>query len=473
MSSNTLTKAKPSHTRAVKKSRDLRIEQAPLSSIKSCAGNARRHDRKQIAQILESLKKFGFLNPIIVDENGEIIAGHGRYEAAKLAGLTTVPVIRVSHLTPAEVRAYRLLDNKLAENSKWDEKQLAIELNYLVNAELKCDIDFPVETIGFSSAEVDRLTEKKPADEPDDSPELPTQRDKPAISKVGDVWLLGNHVVICGNALAAKTYDRLRGACPASCSEIALLCTDPPYNVAIDGHVSGLGKVKHAEFAMAAGEMSETEFTGFLQGFLQHATDSLADGSCAYVFMDWRHDRELQAAARQAGLTQLNLAVWDKGAGGMGGFYRSQHELVFIYRKGAAQHRNNIQLGKFGRNRTNVWSYPSANMSRQGRAALKDHPTPKPVAMIADIMKDVTVTGDAVLDCFLGGGATLIAAEKTNRRCLGIELDPYYVDACIRRWQIYTGQTATHATLKMSFTDLESGAERPTTIRVRERTRHV
>lgn len=199
MSSNTLTKAKPSHNRAVKQPDDLRIEQAPLSSIKPCAGNARRHDKKQIEQICESQIRFGFLNPIIADENGEIIAGHGRYEAAKLAGLTTVPVIRVSHLTPAEVRAYRLLDNKLAENSKWDEKQLAIELNYLVSAELKCEIDFSSEIIGFSSAEVDRLTEKKPADEPDDSPELPTQRDKPAISKVGDVWLLGNHVVICGN----------------------------------------------------------------------------------------------------------------------------------------------------------------------------------------------------------------------------------------------------------------------------------
>lgn len=473
MSSNAPTTLKSNLATAKQKHSRLVIEQIPLSSIKSCAGNARRHDKKQIEQICESQIRFGFLNPIIADENGEIIAGHGRYEAAKLAGLTTVPVIRVSHLTPAEVRAYRLLDNKLAENSKWDEKQLAIELNFIVNAELTCEIDFSAEITGFSSAEIDRRTEKKSADEPEGSPELPPQRDKPAISKIGDIWLLGQHALICGNALDPKTYDRLRAASPASCSEIALLCTDPPYNVAIDGHVSGLGKVKHAEFAMAAGEMSETEFTGFLQGFLQHATASLADGSCAYIFMDWRHDRELQAAARQAGLTQLNLAVWDKGVGGMGGFYRSQHELVFIYRKGATQHRNNIQLGKFGRNRTNVWSYPSANMSRQGRAALKDHPTPKPVAMIADIMKDVTVTGDAVLDCFLGGGATLIAAEKTNRRCLGIELDPYYVDACIRRWQIYTGQTATHATLKMSFTDLESGSERPATIRVRERTRHV
>jgi DNA modification methylase len=473
MPSNSIAKTKSSHTRAIKNPDDLRIEHLPLSSIKPCAGNARRHDKKQVEQISESLKKFNFINPIIVDENSEIIAGHGRYEAAKLAGLTTVPVIRVSHLTPAEVRAYRLLDNKLAENSKWDEKQLAIELSSLMEAELKCEIDFSLEITGFSSAEIDRHTEKKPIDEPEDSLELLPQRDKPAISNAGDVWLLGNHVVICGDSLNPATYEKLRGASSALSREVALLCTDPPYNVVIDGHVSGLGKIKHAEFAMAAGEMSETEFASFLQGFLQHATNCLADGSCSYIFMDWRHDRELQAAARQVGLTQLNLAIWDKGVGGMGGFYRSQHELVFIYRKGSTQHRNNIQLGKFGRNRTNVWSYPSANMSRQGRAALKDHPTPKPVAMIADIMKDVTVVGDAVLDCFLGGGSTLIAAEKTHRRCLGIELDPYYVDACIRRWQLHTGQSAVHASHGTKFDDLENGAKPLVKVRTRERTRHV
>lgn len=465
MRNNTLSTKKNGTRRPSTHADNLQVSWLPVAQIRPSARNARKHSDAQVRKIADSLQQFGAINPVIVDADGEIIAGHGRYAAAQLLKLEQLPVIRAGHLTPEQVRAYRLVDNRLAELSSWDDSLLTVELEFLGQCELADVIDFAPEITGFESAEIDRLLDRKQS-KPAEPPEEPIDTTRPAVSRHGDVWKLEDHLLVCGDALDETIYRQF----PAE-QKIQLVCTDPPYNVKIDGHVSGNGKIKHREFSMASGEMSDTEFTSFLNRALGNACGVLADGGCAYVFMDWRHDHELQAAARQIGLTQINLAVWDKGVGGMGSLYRSQHELAFIYRKGDTLHRNNVQLGKFGRNRTNVWHYPSAIMSRQGREALQDHPTPKPVAMIADILRDVTRTGDTVLDCFLGGGATLMAAERTKRRCIGIEYDPRYADACIRRWEKATGKQAKLRATGQSFSELLN--EPRASVRIRKRVRHV
>jgi DNA modification methylase len=419
--------------------------------------NARHHPDGQIEKIAESYRKFRMINPLLVNKKYEVIAGHGRLESAKRANLTHVPIIMIEHLTPAETRAYRILDNRIAELSEWNESALAIELHYLVQAELKCEIDFSPEIVGFLSPEIDLRLHGMTGDgnEPP-SVLLDTASSVPNISKLGDLWKLGRHRLLCGNSLEQACHDRLLRRV-----DVRLVSTDPPFNIAIDGFASGNGTVKHANFVMGSGEMSSKEFEDFLYKAIAKSIAHLDDGCCVYVFMDWRHDRELQAAARRCELTQLNLCVWTKNVAGMGSFYRSQHELVFVYKKGKTSHRNNIQLGKFGRNRSNVWNYPSANMSKEGRKALKDHPTPKPVTMIADIIRDTTKTNEVVFDPFMGGGTTLIAAEKTNRICYGIELDPKYMDVCIRRWQALTGKQAVHAETGLTFTEHEERVQNP------------
>ncbi len=418
-----------------------------IGTLKPYDGNPKQHPVKQIEKLANSITAFGMVVPILVDAGMRIIAGHGRLLAAQQAGLTHVPIVKISHLGEAQVRALRIADNRLTELGTWSEKALKTEFKFLIEAELNCEIDFTAEITGFLSAEIDSLIESVPGvgdDDPQAGPAIALG--KPAITKSGNTWICGKHSIICGDALDPIIYKKLLKGI-----QVKLVCSDPPYNLDIDGVVSGNGATKHREFAMASGEMSSREFVEFLYGFLSNALSHLAEGACVYVFMDWRHDQELQEAANKCGLTQINLCVWDKGVGGMGSFYRSQHELVFVYRKGNKSHQNNIQLGRYGRNRSNVWSYPSANMSRQGREALKDHPTPKPVSMIADILKDVTKTGEVVLDPFLGSGGTLLAAEKTKRRCYGIEIDPYYVDLCIRRWQEHTGLQAVNAETGLTF----------------------
>ena len=396
--------------------------------------NARVHSKRQIRQIADSINTFGFTNPVLVDRSAVMIAGHGRVEAAKLLGMKRVPTICLDNLNEDQIRAYILADNKLAEKAGWDHAILAIELQHLTSV----DLGFDVTLTGFEIGEIDLILQEGKADQSADEPFEVSSG--PAITKVGDIWQLGDHRLICGNALDESVYSSLMNGQTA---DVAF--TDPPYNVKIDGNVCGNGAIRHREFAMASGEMTEAEFVRFLGQALGLLERHSKNGSVHFVCMDWRHAGELLVAGKQTYDIFLNLCVWAKDNGGMGSLYRSQHELVFVFRKGNESHRNNIQLGKFGRNRTNVWRYPGVNtLSRSGEAGnlLALHPTVKPVAMIADAILDCSAPGDIVLDNFSGVGSTILAAERVRRICYAVEIDPLYVDTTVRRWEEQTGRKA-------------------------------
>ena len=410
-------------------------------------GNARTHSKKQIRQIADSIERFGFTNPVLVSDDGEIIAGHGRVLAAKLLGMAEVPTLRLSHLSGTERRAYVIADNKLALNAGWDTEILAIELQGLI------DLDFEVELTGFSLAEIDLvLDDAREASiatpsGPDDA--VPAYPDR-VVTQMGDVWQLGRHRLLCGDARDPASYTALLGNEP-----VDMVFTDPPYNVPIDGHVSGLGAVRHREFTMASGEMSEAAFTGFLRQSLGAMAGVCRDGAIAFVCMDWRHMSELFIAGRAVFAELKNLCVWNKTNGGMGTFYRSKHELVFVWKVGTAPHVNSFGLGDTGRYRTNVWDYAGiSSMSASRGDELSMHPTVKPVALIADAIRDCSKRGDIVLDGFGGSGSTLIAADKAGRSARLIEYDPGYCDVIITRWQQLTGKRATLPGTNETFEDV-------------------
>jgi DNA modification methylase len=434
----------------------LNIVYRLLEELKPDPANPRHHTKKQIRQIADSIKLFGFNVPILIDREGNIIAGHGRYYACLLLGITKVPTLCLDHLTPEQVRAFMIADNRLTEISTWDERLLAEQLKELSVHGL----DFNIEVTGFEMGEIDlRIASLDAPPERDDDPAdvVPEVPDGPAVSKLADLWLLGGHRVLCGNALEATAFAALMGE-----ERAAMGSTDPPYNVLIDGHASGLGAIHHRPFPMASGEMDSTQFTAFLAGAFRNLASFSAEGSLHYIFMDWRHAAELLAAAHGVYGEVKNLCVWVKDNAGMGTLYRSQHELVFVFKHGRHEHRNNVQLGRFGRNRSNVWRYPGGNSfgrcTEEGNLAAL-HPTVKPVALVADAILDCSARGDIVLDPFLGSGTTVIAAERTGRRCCGLELDPLYVDTIVRRWQNLTSGSARHAVSGRSFDDLAREAE--------------
>ncbi len=404
----------------------LNIEHRPPGELKPYACNARTHSKKQVAQIASSIEQFGFNNPVLIDKDGVIIAGHGRVEAAKSLGLEAVPVIRLEHLTDAQRRAYILADNKLAEKAGWDREILAIELQNLMAEEL----DFDVAITGFEMPEIDVLIEELAAkpDKSDPADFVPDVQDT-AVTQLGDVWQIGPHRLICGDATEAETYSRLLDG-----EQAQMVFTDPPYNVPINGHVSGLGEARHREFAMASGEMSEAEFAAFLQSVFVNLAEASVDGAIHFIAMDWRHMREVLDAGGSAYTELKNLCVWSKTNGGMGSLYRSQHELFFVYKAGTAPHINNVELGRHGRYRTNVWSYAGANAFSASRDDdLAMHPTVKPVALVMDAILDCSKRKGIVLDSFGGSGTTLVAAHKTGRQGCAIELDPLYCDVIVSR----------------------------------------
>lgn len=398
---------------------------------------------------------FGNNVPILIDESGNIIAGHGRLLAATRLGWTQVPTIMLAHLTPQQAKAFSIADNRLTENSTWDDQLLGEVLKEL--SEL--DLDFSLEATGFTMGEIDfrieGLTSTEEKSDPVDA--LPDMQDAVPVTKPGDVWLLDRHRLLCGSALESASYQRLMNGALA-----AMIFTDPPFNVKIHGHVSGLGAIKHREFAMASGEMTEAEFTSFLTRACSLMARHSADGSIHFVVMDWRHVGELLEAGKLAYSELKNICVWSKDNAGMGAFYRSQHELILVFKRGRASHQNNVQLGQYGRYRTNIWKYPGiqtlSKKSDEGNL-LALHPTVKPVAMVADAILDCSARGDVVLDVFLGSGTTLLAAERTGRICHGMELDPLYIDTAIRRWQQHTGGNAVHAETGQCFNELIAEAE--------------
>lgn len=405
----------------------IQFETVNLSSLRPYARNARYHSRRQVKKIAAGIKEYGVTNPPLVDESGEIIAGHGRLEAAHLLKLSTIPIIRISGLSEIQKRALRLADNKLALESAWNLELLSAGLAELSAAE------FDITLTGFDTIEIDKLTtpslDLRELDDPlPDPPANPTSRS-------GDLWALGDHLLVVGDARDAAVYRRMLGQRLAD-----MVITDPPYNVPILGHVSGKGRVKHDEFQMASGEMSGREFRSFLIETASLARDASRDGSLLFVFGDWRMAGLLADIGEELFTDLMNIAVWVKPNGGMGSFYRSQHEMIFIFKHGHAPHVNHIQLGRMGRNRSNVWQYPGASgFSKSRKKDLEDHPTVKPVALVADAIRDATKPGDLVLDPFGGSGTTLIAAELTKRRAALIEIEPTYADVTLRRFQENTG----------------------------------
>lgn len=411
------------------------------------ASNAREHSPRQIQQIARSMATFGPIVPLLVSDEGMVIAGHGRLLAARQLGLAELPTIRVSHLSDAERRAFMIADNRLTENSAWNMTLLRAQF-----AELSAlDLDFDLEVTGFDLPVIDLMLQgesDKLAPDPDDAPIAPAA----AVTRPGDIWQLGEHRIACGSALDPAIYAALMGGDLAS-----MVFTDPPYNVPIAGHVSGLGKHVHREFLQASGEMDRAAFTDFLRSGYALMVRYSQDGSLHYVCHDWRHVCEFRDAAE--GLyTPKNLIVWDKGTGGMGSLYRSQYELIWVFKLGKGAHTNNVQLGRFGRTRTNLWTYPGANSFARATDEgdlLAMHPTVKPVALVADAILDASLRGDLVLDPFAGSGTTIIAAERTGRVARAIELDPAYVDVAIRRYQRMTKRPARHAVIPCTFDELE------------------
>jgi DNA modification methylase len=422
---------------ALKEGASRAVIERPVDELKPCPRNARTHSRKQLRQIAKSIERFGFTNPVLIDDEGRIIAGHGRLEAARLLGLARVPTLTLSHLSPAERRAYMIADNKLALNAGWDPELLAQELQELI------DIDFDIDLTGFSLAEIDLVL--------DDAREAsPESRDAPE-DAVPPPSAVGEHYLLCGDARDPDDFAKLMQGGKAD-----LVFTDPPYNVKIDGNVCGLGSVKHREFAFASGEMSDTEFMRFLTETLGNAVSVMRDGAIAFICMDWRHMSELLSAGRQVFTELKNLVVWNKTNGGMGSFYRSKHELIFVFKHGTATHTNTFGLGESGRYRTNVWDHAGiSSIGGKRDEELAMHPTVKPVALVADAIRDCSRRGEIVLDCFAGSGTTLIAAEKTGRRARIIEYDPVYCDTIIRRWEAYSGRDAVNVAGGDAFAALE------------------
>jgi hypothetical protein len=431
---------------------DLVINDAPISDLKPPAGHAtRRPGVSKRKHLKRSLQTYGCVTPVLVDEQLRVIQGWQLVEAARELGWRTLPTLAIAALSAAQIRMLRITLNKLQEGTEWDTAALRLEFEEILSLEM--DLDLTIS--GFEMAEIDLIFADE-SDEEDEPSIAEPDRDQPSIARLGDVFQCREHRILCGDARDQAAYDRLLGD-----ERVRLTITDPPFNVAIQGHVSGKGQHHHREFVMASGEMSTDEFEAFLSEFMGLVHQHALPGALSFIFMDWRHLQSLLTVGDTVFDDLLNLCVWSKTNAGMGSLYRSQHEMVALFKSGTASHINNVQLGQFGRNRTNIWNY--AGMSSFGSdrdEALAMHPTVKPVQMIADAILDVSNRNDLVLDPFLGSGTTLIACEKTHRVCRSIELDPYYVDVAIRRWQTHTGESAIHIESGLTFDELAEARTR-------------
>lgn len=420
-----------------------KIVYRPITALKPFLGNPRHHPHAQIARLMKSITR-GWTNPILIDEAGTILAGHGRLMAAKRLRLREVPTLTLSGLSEDDKRAIVIADNRLPEGAVWDLKILKGQLQHLIA------IDFDVELTGFSTGEIDLIIDGNSLPQDDESETVAIELPEFAISRIGDMWECGGHRIICGNALEQAIYPILLGGQLAD-----LVVADPPYNVRIDGHATGNGKIRHREFQMASGEMSDAEYTRFFGNSITNVIQFSRDGAIHYVFIDWRHLPEFIAATRPQYSEWKNLLVWNKTNAGQGSFYRSKHELIGVFKNGEGSHINNFGLGAKGRYRTNVLDYPSVNSlhpARKGEVQL--HPTVKPVALIADLIRDCSHRNDIVLDPFGGSGTTLLAAERTGRLARLIEIDPLYVDLAIRRWEQASGRAAVLRGTNQTFSEV-------------------
>ncbi|WP_428334154.1 site-specific DNA-methyltransferase [Novosphingobium sp.] len=419
----------------------IHIRYVPPETLKPPKRQLRKHSKKQLGQIEASLRRFGFTNPIQVDADNRIVAGVGRWLAALEMKLPVVPVVSLDHLSKTDLRLLAIADNKLAMRSDWDNALLSLELG-----ELSIDLDLDIDITGFEAVEIDRLHINLADEEAVETVELPAD-DAVAVARAGDLFALGEHRLLCGDARDPEAYPQLLLG-----KKARMVFADAPYNVKIKGNVSGLGNVKHREFVMGSGEMSRRGFVDFLAEVNTNLVTHSVDGAIHFQCIDWRHSAEMQAACERLYTEFKNLIVWSKDNAGMGTFYRSQHELIQVWKVGTAPHTNNFGLGETGRFRSNVWFYPGANTMRKGRLQdLAVHPTVKPTTMVAEAIRDVSKRGEIVLDPFCGSGTTILAAERTGRRARCIELDPLYVDAAIKRWEDVTGAQAIHVQSGLTF----------------------
>jgi DNA modification methylase len=429
------------------------ITEMQVAKLRPSKRNARTHSKKQIEEIVNSIRRFGWTYPILADEQGNILCGVGRWLAAEKLGLAKAPVIVLSNLGDTEKRALALADNKIAANAGWDRTILAAELGEL--ADLLPQIDLGIEITGFEAAEIDSLMGDLIDPEQDPADAIPEIEQIP-ISRTADLWLLGRHRLICGDACSDADVRALIGRERAD-----MVFTDPPFNLCIATTV-GRGKIKHREFASASGEMSPPQFTQFLIDWMMLAARYSNVGALTFAFMDWRHLGEILAAGRQVYGELKQLIVWAKTNAGQGSHYRSQHELIFMFKNGNGQHQNNMQLGRYGRNRSNLWTYAGVNTFRTGRLDdLSVHPTVKPIALVADAMRDCSRRNDIILDPFLGSGTTILAAERVGRRGYGVEKDPLYCDVAIRRWQDFTKQDAILKATGQTFDEVAASRSSP------------
>jgi len=388
----------------------------------------RKNEAAHIGEVATAISSLGFCDPVLIDQHNGVLDGMIRVEAAKLLGLPYLPCIRANYLTASEGRLVRLALNRLGEKGSWDLDELKIELEELILESA------PIEITGFQMLEVDQILIGEEPAAAESGPLTPDPNARP-VAQLGDVFALGEHRIICGDATDPRVLEILMAG-----DKARLLLTDEPYNVPIAGHVTS---GEHREFKMASGEMSDAEFQGFNVDWMRASITHLCDGGLFGTFIDWRGYAAVIEAAQALGLTNINLIVWAKSNGGMGSLYRSQHELLPLFKNGTAPHANNVGLGKHGRWRSNLWSYPGASsVGSEARKGLLHHPTVKPVSMLEDALLDMSNRGDIILDPFLGSGSTLIAAEMTGRRCRGVELDPLYVDVIVRRYEAATGRSA-------------------------------
>ncbi|RWD29879.1 MAG: hypothetical protein EOS34_27445 [Mesorhizobium sp.] len=429
----------------------LEMHLTSISEVKGSPYAVRNHNRGKIRKLVAHIKRYGQLSPIIIEEGGYVVDGHARLEAATKVGLTHVLTIDISHLPQADRRAIRLAMNRLGEDGIWDKKALDREFRYLM------EIGYELDLTGFDTLEIENTIEIN-TDAPGDVEQLDARLlvEMP-VSKLGDTWILASgafsHRLVCGDCRDESLLQALFEGLAAT-----VCFTDPPYNVPIEGFVSGLGKASHQEFAMASGEMTKAQFWAFLKAILTVIFDRLTSNGLGYVCMDWRHVADLVTAAEALNLELVNLAVWVKTNPGMGSFLRSQHELVAIFKRTGEKHRNNVELGKHGRSRSNVWQYRGVNVMGPERHLLGEHPTVKPSAMVADALRDSSKPGDIVFDPFLGSGTTLLAAERSDRICLGVEIEPRFIDLAIRRWQAETGLSAVRLSDGLTFDEAQIAA---------------
>ncbi len=423
-------------------SNEMQIEYLPVSDVKDYKRKLRISNPKQIEKMINLIRECGIVQPIVIDKDNCVVLGWLIVEAARQMRVDTIPTVKAEHLSEGHIQLLRIAYERIAEGAEWDKEALKLEFKELELSMPRIDLVLT----GFETPEIDIiLGDNSLKDVP-----IPIIEDEDVVTQEGDLWLCDQHKIICGNSLEEETYQTLMEE-----DELADMCmTDPPFNVPVDGHVCGQGKIKHAEFAMASGEMSEEEFIAFLATYIKWVIKYSRDGSLHYHFMDWRHIYELIQAGRDQYDELKNICIWNKNNGGMGALYRSKHEMVAVFKKGKISHTNNIQMGKHGRYRTNVWDYAGVN-SFTNKDDLKMHPTVKPVALIADAIKDCTKRGNVVIDPFMGSGSTLIACEQTTRVARCIELEPKYCDVAITRWQNATGRDAVHARTGETYNQLK------------------